>query len=691
MTESILKDILTEIKSFKDRLDILEATHKHNDNNMNDNIHSMGQDSWEGRSRVFHRGSFHRGTNHKFRNRPLQYNRPRHERGAHNNIRINPPRPDNKIVGGEGPSDPSTTLSTLLFRSCQLKHHLANWQNLPTNLDKKFDFLFKNIVPPMPTDRLKNELNALNNDCKSKLVSLVLEHIYACQAETNRQLSLLQNVDFDEAGVKARAQLLQHYKSKMTVYGINTWLREDLRIVEGGEIRDAASASAILRGNGTDGVWNTVKLTGKRQASSPPLSTFVSDNRFNALSVEDPNSDMVGFAEGDFPPLSHTPKSCKKAKRKIHTDSLSSIMAPQASFESGGIVPSTQDLLIGLLSPDVNRHSPKQVDTILETSDNCLPLEVNVLVRKNGELSGNTSPLVGENLGNILGGEDISANPLTTLNDSSSNRPLISKTNLSNNLNVDKTASQNKGGPLPPTTAPLQVDHIIVDSDSADSPIRDLASNCLGLAPGGGSSLSQPNPRSTGRVTLHQNVPKNAWDITLRRDTSTLLLGDSNLKLLRDLPPDWEAHVFPGCDLNNAALLISKLHTNKELRHIITLVGINNRSGPLNNIKNDVSKLFNAFSKIKGVQGHFLGVGIPDSIQGGERLNLENLNKLGAAKFSIHYIEPLKSKDISIFMGDKFRIHYDQITVDRTLNLIKNHFLGGGPLTQTPPSLKRNF
>ena len=275
----------------------------------------------------------------------------------------------------------------------------------------------------------------------------------------------------------------------------------------------------------------------------------------------------------------------------------------------------------------------------------------------------------------------------------------INKSPIKNQQNSDdrnKTTSRGLGESPPPqktatSSSSSSPDLTMMELNLTNNPDRGMRVGVVGDARDSRPCSSQPTSKSVGKTIIHQNAPKNAWDISLKREVSVLILGDSNLRLARDLPTDWEVHVFPGCDLNNAAMILSKLQITKDLKHIITCVGINNKSEPLSNVKLEINKLFNGSNKFKGIQGHFLGVGIPDSIQGVERQNLEGLNKLGSSKFSLNYIDPLPCRDINIIPNDKYKIHYDQFTVDSTIGLIRNHFLmGGGPYSQRPPQ-RKNF
>jgi len=305
MSESILKEILGELKSFKARIEALEAAPKERGHNHQHRFPTNGINTWEGRSRVFHKGGYYKGraqpflNNNTHRYRPVQRNESNHTRGT---------TVDPNIISEEGgPGNPIDALSTLLFRSCQLKHHLLNWQNLPNTLNKQFDILFKNIVPPMPSDKLKNDLQTLNDDCKSKLVCLILDHINTCQTEIKKRLSQAQGTDFDEAGVKARSQLLAHYRRKLTSNGINEWLAEDLQIVERGGFREDIMHIPIVVNNGNSNGWTRVKNTGKRPASSTPPTppNFESENLFMNLIEEEnltSNSTLLPGGGWTFPP-----------------------------------------------------------------------------------------------------------------------------------------------------------------------------------------------------------------------------------------------------------------------------------------------------------------------------------------------------------------------------------------------------
>jgi len=81
-----------------------------------------------------------------------------------------------------------------------------------------------------------------------------------------------------------------------------------------------------------------------------------------------------------------------------------------------------------------------------------------------------------------------------------------------------------------------------------------------------------------GKFTEHRCSPKNAWSVSVADNTTTLIIGDSNMRKIQNIPEDWEAHVFPGAYLSHASNIINKLPEFNNLRTIIVAVGINNRA-----------------------------------------------------------------------------------------------------------------
>ena len=180
--------------------------------------------------------------------------------------------------------------------------------------------------------------------------------------------------------------------------------------------------------------------------------------------------------------------------------------------------------------------------------------------------------------------------------------------------------------------------------------------------------------KNCGKFMEHRCSPKNAWSAPIDDNTTTLIIGDSNMRLIKDIPADWEAHVFPGAYLSHASNIINRLPEFNNLRTIIVAVGINNRGWQLKEIKNDINKVYNSADK-KNVALHFVGVSIFEGLSDAEKHTLRELNKIAKDKFKQRYIAPLDSNEVSVSLTDERKVHYDTTTVNTLFSKIKNHFL----------------
>lgn len=81
------------------------------------------------------------------------------------------------------------------------------------------------------------------------------------------------------------------------------------------------------------------------------------------------------------------------------------------------------------------------------------------------------------------------------------------------------------------------------------------------------------------RLNRHSGQAKKFWKIKLRPETTTLVISDSNLKLVteEEVPDTWQLEVFSGAKLDHLSKLVELLGTSAP-NNIVTSVGINHRS-----------------------------------------------------------------------------------------------------------------
>ena len=101
---------------------------------------------------------------------------------------------------------------------------------------------------------------------------------------------------------------------------------------------------------------------------------------------------------------------------------------------------------------------------------------------------------------------------------------------------------------------------------------------------------------------------------------------------IRGLDEGWEAHIFPGIQIHQAAEVIDKIENTEFLTTIIVAVGMGNRSCELDEIYADVESL-TANMKPKEVTTIFVEVPIPSNITPKEQTCLKVINRAAKLRF----------------------------------------------------------
>lgn len=192
--------------------------------------------------------------------------------------------------------------------------------------------------------------------------------------------------------------------------------------------------------------------------------------------------------------------------------------------------------------------------------------------------------------------------------------------------------------------------------------------------------ISSSNPGSptaavtrSGYIKLHETASTSAnnWELKVHSQAPVVIVADSNMKLIKQIPENFELHVFPGCRLEHVDRMLRTATLKPETQHILVAVGINNRSEAANRIP---SKLATVIDVIKGLNRicHFLGVSYND-LPDHHADNMDLLNSVAKSKLQDSFIEPLQKEQVKTkYTHD---IHYNITTVDKILSSIINHFL----------------
>ena len=549
-------------------------------------------------------------------------------RSSHNNRTARPNQPPPQRNGPSiRPLLPNldrpevTDLTKTLYHSVQLRHHARNWDPIPINLDKEMDSFFEKITPPMPNSTTKAKIDSLREQTKGNLASIILDHISTARKELDEKLSAttLFGENFDKAAELARTRLLGHFRRKISMAEVNAWLTEDRIKAEGL--------------SGTEEMARLEAESGTTDARSISLSAWTtvptSGGRPSKRAAQSPTSGSPTPTSNRFQALQ---EGADGIDRGSDDEEFEEAFPPLNTHLRTPVSKKTR-----FVSPlngvsVANFDITEQIDQLMNTTPAARP-----------------EPEATRRVAKVTTGERRTSPPVAIESPPS---PTMSLPPLNS--------------PLSPTTPP---------QPGREEVLQDL----LNGEPTSLTAQSQPAPTTGGKVNIHPCSPKNAWAIEVGVETQILVISDSNMRLARNLPAQWEAHVFPGAYLSHAASLIDKLPRKNSLRAIVVMVGINNRGWKSQqDVRHDVLRIANVADKLR-VPVHFTGISIPPELQPNETLTLKQLNLAAKEKFRHRYIGPLDTTEVSVNPSDKFKIHYDQATVDKILVNVTNHFLSKIP------------
>jgi hypothetical protein len=168
---------------------------------------------------------------------------------------------------------------------------------------------------------------------------------------------------------------------------------------------------------------------------------------------------------------------------------------------------------------------------------------------------------------------------------------------------------------------------------------------------------------------------KHDWSIEPQEHTTTIVIGDSNLKNVNNIPKDWEVHSLPGARLSHAVGAISRLETINQPVSVVVHIGINHRNRvdvttdeELKDIMAEL-QINSAICKL-----FFAGTSIPTTLPNDEALNILALNdKVKSFVHESNYIPPLDDKDVEVREDDPFGIHYTTRTANNIMANIVKH------------------
>jgi hypothetical protein len=181
----------------------------------------------------------------------------------------------------------------------------------------------------------------------------------------------------------------------------------------------------------------------------------------------------------------------------------------------------------------------------------------------------------------------------------------------------------------------------------------------------------QVTPQGQTTVKTYRG-PKNEWTIQPEPPTYCIVIGDSNLRNITEVPEGWEVHSLPGAhlkDLTEAALTLDPDKQHDHSINVIVQAGINHRDRFDDVTKKEMDDLIEALCDSTAVgRVYFAGVSIPRSLPANEVDNIRAFNKYAKQVLpSGRYLEPIPDDEVEIVANDHYGIHHSAKTANYIL------------------------
>lgn len=185
--------------------------------------------------------------------------------------------------------------------------------------------------------------------------------------------------------------------------------------------------------------------------------------------------------------------------------------------------------------------------------------------------------------------------------------------------------------------------------------------------------------KTTGKY-IYRSENKAQWSLKTRRPNVTLIIGDSNLRLINETPEEWETHVFPGAYLDHGHKLLANLKGPTPDKIVIAL-GINNKAQDMSSWWKDLKLTHTTATKLT-TETYFLGISTTrnSGLNNAHHETVAEINRKAEQLFGKRYIRPLPQDKVSIVPSDLCKIHHSADTVSRIRDSIEDHLNGNVPL-----------
>lgn len=175
--------------------------------------------------------------------------------------------------------------------------------------------------------------------------------------------------------------------------------------------------------------------------------------------------------------------------------------------------------------------------------------------------------------------------------------------------------------------------------------------------------------RAEGRVIIHRTRKEERWSVTIRPSETTLLIGDSNMRLATMIPTSWTSHVFPGAKSRDVVDILRSLDVRHgdQLRRVIVQVAINDRDDP---VPTDYIAEAARICKSLRLQLIYVGVPLPTDAPSRVANSVREFNAATQSEVRTLFISPVPSSQVVISRGDRHGIHHTVDTVQAVVRSI---------------------
>lgn len=217
-------------------------------------------------------------------------------------------------------------------------------------------------------------------------------------------------------------------------------------------------------------------------------------------------------------------------------------------------------------------------------------------------------------------------------------------------------------GTTPPTTS-NRFDVLAVPLGQPDVEPIDVDTDLRTVTPVRKSSSPKPHRKvpSTSDVIVHDG-PKTLWSLKPEPTTKTIFIGDSNLRLMKNPPPGWEVHCFPGAKFDHMASLLEQLPEDAgQLMKIAVAAGINHREDVDDHYVFDLARIRD-FADRRHFTVVVTGVSTDCNLPADQAKKVVEINDNLMTYLIDRYIARLDPASVKIRPGDGHGIHHDETT-----------------------------